>query len=136
MIPTPPPSNSLPCQLNHEPLGLRLEEVVAVDRVELSLGRIWRSWYHSSVTMIRTDYLLAGMHAASTVASSCAGTASAIASVWNMTEHRGDSQPRCFRSFRQPSAPLVGERPGRKQRPEEKSHISLSFAVCPARNVA
>lgn len=86
--------------------------------------------------MIRIDYLLAGMHAASTVALSCAGTASAIASARNMAEHRGDSRPRCFRSFRQPSAPLVGERPGREQGPEEKSHISHSFAVCPVWKVA
>lgn len=87
------------------------------------------------MTMIRTDYLLAGMQTASTVALSCAGTASAIASARNMAEHRGDSQPRCFRSFRQPSAPLVGERPDREQGPEEKSHTSLSFAVCPVGNV-
>jgi hypothetical protein len=87
------------------------------------------------MTMFRRDYLLAGMQTASTVASSCAGTFSANASDWRTAEHRGNSQPRCFRSFRQPSAPLVGERPGRKHGPEEKSHISLSIAVCPARNV-
>jgi hypothetical protein len=88
------------------------------------------------MTMFRHDDLLAGMHAASTVVLSCAGTISTNASVWMQTERRGLSQPRCFRSFRQPSAPLGGVRPGRKQGPEENSHKYLTFAVCAARNVA
>jgi hypothetical protein len=83
------------------------------------------------MTVTRDDYLQAGMHLASTAALSCAGT---ITSAWKDTE-RSDRQPRCFRLFRQASAPLVGERPGRKLGPEDNSHISLSFAVCPAGNV-
>jgi hypothetical protein len=88
------------------------------------------------MTMIRRDYMFAGMQAASAVALSCAGTISADASVWNLAERRGFSQPICFRSFRQPSALPVGECPDRKQGPEENSHKYLSFAIFPARNVA
>jgi hypothetical protein len=89
------------------------------------------------MTVFRYDYdLLAGMHAASTAALSCAGTGNAIAAGWMMPERRSSRQPRCFRLFSQPSAPAVGVRPGRKQGPEENSHKYLSFAVIPARNVA
>jgi hypothetical protein len=109
---------------------------VAEDRAEIALGSVSQSCYHSFMTMIRNDYLLAGMQTASTVALSCAGTISSNASVWNMSERHGDSRPRRFRSFRQPSAPVVGESPGRKHGPEDNSHISLSIAVCPAGNVS
>jgi hypothetical protein len=89
------------------------------------------------MTVFRHDYdLLTGMHAASTVALSCAVTNSAIATVPTMAERRSSRLPRCFRLFRQPSAPAVGVCLGRKQGPEEKSHKSLSFAVLPAWNVA
>jgi hypothetical protein len=84
------------------------------------------------MTMLRDDYLLAGMLDASAVALSCAGTTSANAA-WLRAERGGFGQPRCFRQLRQPS---VAVWPDRKQASEEKSHISLSFAVHPARNVA
>jgi hypothetical protein len=82
------------------------------------------------MTVTHDDNLQAGMHLAFTAGLSCAGT---IASVWKDTE-RSDRQPRCFRLFRDASAPLVSERPGRKLGPEDNSHISLNIAVCPARN--
>jgi hypothetical protein len=76
------------------------------------------------VTMFRRDYdLLARMHTASSAALSCA--------------ELGDlSQPSRFRLFRQPSAPLVGVCPDRKQGLEEISHEYRTFGVCAARNVA
>jgi hypothetical protein len=89
------------------------------------------------MSVTHDDYLQAGMHLASTAALSCAGT---ITSIKEDTE-RSDRRPRCFRLFRlfrlfrQASAPFVGERLGRKLGPEDKSHISLSIAVGPARNV-
>ena len=83
------------------------------------------------MSVTHDDYLLAGMHLASTVASSCTGTIAPIAE----DIERSDRQPSRFRLFRQASAPFVGERPGRKLGPEDKSHISLSIAVGPARNV-
>ena len=83
------------------------------------------------MSVTHDDYVQAGMHLASTAALSCAGT---ITSVKEITE-RSYRQPSCFRLFRQASAPFVGERPGRKLGPEDKSHISLSIAVGPARNV-
>jgi hypothetical protein len=95
--------------------------------------------YPGFMTVFRHDYgLLAGMPGASTVALSCADTSSAMAAVWTMSERCSSRQPRCFRLFRQPSAPAaaVGVCPGRKQGAEENSHKYLSFAVLPARNVA
>ena len=110
---------------------------VHLDVLEYLLGGVTHGCYRGSMTVFRHDYdLLTGMHAASTVALPCAGTTSAIAAVWTMSERRSSRQPRCFRLFRQPSAPSVGVCPGRKQGPEENSHKYLSFAVLPARNVA
>jgi hypothetical protein len=110
---------------------------VHLDVLEYLLGGVTHGCYRGSMTVFRHDYdLLTGMHAASTLALSCAGTISAIAAVWTMSERRSSRQPRCFRLFRQPSAPSVGVCPGRKQGPEENSHKYLSFAVLPARNVA
>jgi hypothetical protein len=89
------------------------------------------------MTMFRRDYdLLTGMPTASTVALSCVDSISAVAAVWTAEEPRSLQRPRCFRSFRQRSAPLVGVRPGRKQGPEDNSHKSHSSAVSPARNVS
>lgn len=142
---SPCPSNSrasnslVPCgtSLPALPRSVRPRSTAAMDTVKLSLGSAGQRCYRDFVTMLRHDYaLLAGTQTASTVALSCAESTRSFASVWNMTDHRGGSEPRCFRPIRQPSAPLVGERPGRKQGPEEKSHISLSIAVCPAGNVS
>ncbi|MCV6992844.1 hypothetical protein H7I87_01080 [Mycobacterium timonense] len=88
------------------------------------------------MTMFRHDDLLAGIPAGSTVALLCAETISVNAAARTMKERLGFSQPMCFRSFRQPSAPPVGVRPGRKQGPEENSHKYLSLSVCADRNVA
>jgi hypothetical protein len=86
--------------------------------------------------MFRHDYDLL-TEDMSSVAWSCADLTSINDAIRTMAERRGGySQPMCFRSLRQPSAPSVGVCPDRKQGPEEKSHISLSIAVFPARNVA
>ncbi|WP_155948798.1 hypothetical protein [Mycobacterium sp. URHB0044] len=87
------------------------------------------------MTMLRDDYLLAGMRDASTVALSCAGATSANAAL-RRAERGGFSQPRLFWQLCRLSALAVGLCSGHKQAAEEKSHISLSFAVHPARNVA
>lgn len=89
------------------------------------------------MVMTRNDYLLAGMHRASAVALSCAGTAGADSDIWTSASIRnGESQPRRFRLFHQPFVPAVDVRPDRKQGSNEKSHVSLTVVVCPARNVA
>ena len=93
--------------------------------------------YRKSVTMFCRGYdSLTGMLAASTVALLCAGKNNAKAAVWTLGEPFSFQRPRCFRPFRQPSAPLVGVRPVRKLGPEDKSHKSLSSAVSAGRNVA
>ena len=103
----------------------------------LPRGIIEHACYADFVTMNRRDYdLLAGMHAASTVALLCADTVSANAAVWTHARRRGLSQPRCFRSLRQPSVQVVGECPDRKQGPGKNFYKPLSFAVCAGRNVA
>jgi hypothetical protein len=81
------------------------------------------------------DDLLTGMHAASSVVLSCAGAIGTDVAVWTTEDRHDFSRPRCFPSFRQPSALSVGVRPGRKQGPEENSHEYLINAVVPARNV-
>lgn len=91
--------------------------------------------------MIRRDYYaFAGMRKASSATPSCADLTSGNAPLWTIQAERfgGVSQPSRFRSFRHehPSAPSVGVRPDRKLGPEEQSHISLTFGVCAARNVA
>lgn len=93
------------------------------------------------VTMIRRDYYAnAGMHKASPAALSCADLSNEFVPSWTAQAERcgGISQPSRFRLFRheQPSAPSVGVRPDRELGPEEQSHISLTFGVCAARNVA
>jgi len=85
--------------------------------------------------MFRHRRLLAGMHAASTAAVSCADIIGASASVSVPTERRDFGQPSCSQSFREPSARAMGVRPGRKNGPEENSHNYLNFAVVPGRNV-
>lgn len=91
--------------------------------------------------MIRRDYyVLAGMRKASSAMSSCADLTSGNAPLWTIQAERfgGVSQPSRFRLFHheQPSALSGGVRPDRKLGPEEQSHISLTFGVCAARNVA
>ncbi|MGB8403097.1 MAG: hypothetical protein WCE30_03360 [Mycobacterium sp.] len=90
--------------------------------------------------MFRHDYYgTAGMHKASSVALACADLTNEFVPSWTIQAERrgGISQPSCFRLFRhEPSAPSVGVRPDRKLGPEEQSHISLTFGVCAARNVA
>lgn len=91
--------------------------------------------------MIRSDYYpFAGMRKASSAALSCADLTSGNAPLWTIQAERsgGISQPSRFRLFRheQPSALSKGVRPDRKLGLEEQSHISLTFGVCPARNVA
>ena len=69
---------------------------VHLDVLEYLLGGVTHGCYRGSMTVFRHDYdLLTGMHAASTVALSCAGTISAIAAVWTMSERRSSRQPRC-----------------------------------------
>ena len=104
------------------------------------VGKLWCGdgeprCYRDRVTMFRHRRLLAGMHAASTVAVSCADITGTSASVSIPTERRDFGQPRCSHSFREPSARATGVRPGRKNGPEENSHKYLNFAVVPGRNV-
>jgi len=88
----------------------------------------------------RDDYALAGMHKASSAASSCADFTSQNVQSWTIRADRHGvvSQPSRFRSFRleQTSAPSVGVRPDWKLGPEEQSHRTLTFVVCAARKVA
>lgn len=91
--------------------------------------------------MIRNDYYpFAGMRKASPAALSCADLTSGNAPLWTIQAERfgGISWPSRFRLFRheQPSALSMGVCPDRKLGLEEQSHISLTFGVFPARNVA
>jgi hypothetical protein len=88
------------------------------------------------VSLLRFDYdVLTGMLGASPVALSWNVRAGISAANPTMGQLESLQRPSCFRSLRQPSAPLLGVRLGRKLGPEDKSHKSLSSAVCADRNV-
>jgi hypothetical protein len=87
--------------------------------------------------MTRNDNLLAGMHRASTAALSCAGAVGVAADIWiSEILRNSESWSRRFRLFHHLSVSALGVRINRKQGLKEKSHTSLTMAVCPARNVA
>lgn len=88
------------------------------------------------MSMIRRDALLAGMRPASTAILSRAESANWYVQALVSVELDGLSQRRRFRSSQPFSARFVGERPDRKQGPEDNSHRNLSIAVCADRNVA
>lgn len=87
------------------------------------------------MTMIHRDGLLAGMQTASPAASSWLESVIEAQELTQSTS-RDYGQPRRFRSFQYlHSARLIGERPDRKQGPENNSHKNHSIAVSAARNV-
>ena len=93
--------------------------------------------YRRSVITFRRDYdALTGMLTASTLVLSCANENSVKAANSMLEQRLSVLRPSCFRSFRHPSAPLTGVRPGRKLGSEEKSHIFLTSVVPAGRNVA
>ena len=93
--------------------------------------------YRDGVTMFCDEcLLLAGMHDASTVSLSYAGTVGAKGIARQSVERNALWHPRCFRSTRlHTSTRSMGVRPGRKHGPEEQSHKSLNFAVVAGGNV-
>ncbi|WP_157931679.1 hypothetical protein [Mycobacteroides abscessus] len=87
------------------------------------------------MTMIYRDGLRAGMLTASAAAPSWLESVIEAQELAQSTS-REFGQSRCFRSSRyQHSARLIGERPDRKQGPENNSHKNHSIAVSAARNV-
>lgn len=102
---------------------------------EILLGNVSSRCYLQLVTLIRLDQRVAGMQTASPAALSWLESVIKTQELSTATSH-DFGQPRCFRSPRYDLSALpMGERPDRKQGPENKSHKNLNIYVSAARDV-